>query len=228
MQTQQKQVAPVEKIMLDKRQNGWAAVSIGGCGIVAQALVGRHHRKVNESQGIAFAFAHRVVQTLGFSASPDRPSTPQLLVDIADALIDEPELVIVQCTTWQMVSEQVEICSVGANSVLAFEGEAARKVIAPQTVNELLRRQGKAPSWKRGNLITHALGSRNNEKSCCVEEVQRVLIPVSPGSTVAVIEEDFLVDDFLERALPASELSAFIASWNPPWKARRTSVILSF
>lgn len=228
MQSQQKQVAPVEKIMLDNRRNGWVAVGFGGCGIIAQALVGRHHRKVNESQGIALAFAHQVVQTLGFSSSFDHASTPQLLVDTADALIDEPELVIVQCTTWKTLPEQVEICSVGINSVLVFEGDVAREVIAPQSINQLLRKQGKAPSWRHRNQITCALGSRNNEKNCRVEEVQVALIPISPGTTIAVIEERFLVDDFLERALPASELSAFIASWNPPGKPIRTSVILSF
>ncbi len=228
MQTPQKPIAPVAKIMLDIRQNGWITVSIGGYGIVAQALVGRHHRKVNESQGIALEFTHRVVQAIGFSSSPHHPSTPPLRVDIADALIDEPKLVILQCTTWQMMTEQIEICSVGANSVLVFEGETTREVIVPQTVNELLRRQGKAPSWKRGNIITHALGSRSNEKSCRVEEVQVARIPVSPGTTIAVIEERFLVDDFLERALPASALSSFIESWNPPGRPIRTSVILSF
>lgn len=228
MQTQQKQASLVEKIMLDKRQNGWVAMSIGGCGIIVQALVGRHHRKVNESQGIALAFANHIVQTLGFSSVPDRLSTPQLLVDTADALIDDPEHVIVQCTTWQSLPEQVEICSVGINSVLVFEGGTAREVIAPQSINELLRRQGQAPSWRHSNQITHSLGSRRREGSCCVDEVQMALIPASPGTTIAVIEERFLVDDFLERALPASELPSFIASWNPPGKPIRTSVILSF
>ena len=146
-----------EKIILEPQPSKWVAFSIGGCGILTRALVGRHETKYRESQSIALEFAHLVVQTAGFSTSPDRVSTPQILINAADAVIDDPEHVVLLCTTWQSLPEGVEICSVGSNSVLAFERDTIREVIIPHTVNELLWSQGQVLDPKHRMQVTHAL-----------------------------------------------------------------------
>jgi hypothetical protein len=112
MDTLRKDDEPVEKIILETRQSGWAAFSIGGCGILTRALVGRHQKEYWESRRIALTFAHRVVQAVGFSLPHDRVPTPQILAEAADAVIDDPEHVFFLATTWQYLPEGVEICSV--------------------------------------------------------------------------------------------------------------------
>lgn len=217
----------VEKIFLENRVGVWIALSIGSCGILTRALVGRHEREYMESQRIALAFAHHVVQAVGFSPAHNRVSTPQILVDAADAVIDDPDHVFLLSTTWQCRPEGVEICSVGSNSVLVFEGDTIRAVITPHTVIELLQRQGKVPDAKYGNHVTHALGSRKSEKSCHINDVRVAHVPFLPTATIAIIQHRRLADAIIRLAVPRNRLPAFIEEWTPPGKRIRTSVLLS-
>lgn len=225
MKNVQKPREPVEKVTLETRPPRSIALSMGGCGILTRALVGRHARKYRESESIALVFAHTVVQAMGCSLLDDQWSTPQILVEVADTVIDDPEHVNLLCTTWKYLPEEVEICSVGSNSVLVFEGDTVQKALISHAINELLRIQGQQPNPMHRMQITHALGSKQNEKSCRIDDVRVVLIPLLPTTTIAVIEEPLLADAILERSVPRNQLSSFIESWNP--RRRRTSVLIS-
>jgi hypothetical protein len=227
MNAQQRRSEPIEKIILATQQPGWVAFSIGGCGILTCALVGRHQKEYQESQRIALAFAYHVVQAVSFSLLHNPVSTPQILVDAADTVIDDPEHVFLIGTTWQYLSGEVEICSVGSNSVLVFEGQTIREVIAPQNVSELLRKQGQMPDLKYRYQVTHVLGSRKSKKSCLTNDIRITRIPLLPNTTLAVVVNRLLVEAMMEQAIPGSELFSFIEKWNPPGKKRSTSVLIS-
>jgi hypothetical protein len=225
MKTPQKREELVEKIILETPPSRWVAFSIGGCGILAHALIGRHETRYRESQSIALEFAHLVVHAAGFSASHDHVSMPQVLIDAADAVIDDPEHVVLLCTTWQSLPGGVEICSVGSNSVLAFERNIIREVIAPHTVNELLRSQGQTPDPRHRMQVTHVLGSKKSKKSCRIDDVRVAFVPWRSATAIAIIEERLIADAILEHAVPEGKLSSFIEAWKPPGK--RTSVLIS-
>src|ERR1700730_9051175 len=97
----------VEKIILETRPTVWVALSMGGCGILTHAMVGRHDADFRETRRTGLAVAHRVVQAVGFSSSQNPVSTPQILVDAADAVIDDPEQVFLLGTTWQCLPDGV-------------------------------------------------------------------------------------------------------------------------
>lgn len=216
----------VEKIIVDTHSRAWIALSMGGCGILAHALIGRHLREGREDRSIALEFAYHVLHSIGFSFSPERVITPQILIDAADAVIRDSEHVGFICTTWQCLSENVEICSVGSCTVLAFEEDTIQKVIAPHNVNELLRSQGKEyhPS---GGIVTRVLGSKNNKNSCSVDDVRVARVPLSPTTTIAVIEHWRLAEDIIQQRVLRNELSSFIESWDLLAKRVRTSVLIS-
>ncbi|HEU5376784.1 MAG TPA: hypothetical protein VFV38_15215 [Ktedonobacteraceae bacterium] len=222
----QRQKKPIEKIFLETRPPECVALSIGGCGILTRALVGRHAMRYRESQSIALAFAHVVVQALGFSPSSERLSTPQILVDAADAVIDDPEHVFLLGTAWRYQPEGVEICSVGSNSVLVFEQDTVREVIVPHTINELLKRRGQEPEPKSRMQVTHVLGSKRGQESCHTNDVRVALIPWLPTTMIAVIEERLLADAILEGTIPRNQLSSYIEMWEPP--QRKTSILISW
>jgi len=170
--------------------------------------------------------AHRVLCEIGLSLAHERIPTPQILVDAAAALNDGTTHVDLLCTTWQCLSEEVEICSVGSSTVLAFEEDTIQKVIAPHNINELLRSQGKE-YHPRGGITTHALGSKNNQGSCSVDDVRVARVPLSPTTTIAVIEHWRLAEDIIQQRVLRNELSSFIESWDLLAKRVRTSVLIS-
>ena len=230
MKAQSGRREPIEKIFLTTPPRGWVTLSIGGCGILVRALIGRHEAKYQESQSIALAFASHVTQAIGLSPLQERASTPQILVEAADAVINDPEHMALLCTTWQRRPEGVEICSVGSNSVLVFERDTVKEAIVPHTVNELLRRQGKVPSPMHRMYVTHVLGSRKNQKSCYVDDVRVARIPLLPTTTIAILEEPLLADVLRERPVPRNELFSFIEAWEyPPGhpSKHKTSVLIS-
>ncbi len=224
METQPTQGEPIEKILLESPHFKWTALSIGSCGILARALVGRHAREYRESQKITLAFAHQVTQALGFAPVPERVSTQQILVDAADAVIDDSEHVMVLCTTWEYIPEGVEICSVGSNSVLVSEQEMVREALMPHTVNDLLRSQGQVPDPRHRLQITHALGSRKNEKSCRMEDVRVARIPLLPTTTIAVLEDPLLAEALVAHPVPGNEIWSFLEQWSPPEMRIRTRI----
>src|SRR6185437_5885479 len=174
----------VEKIILETQPTAvWVALSSGGCGILTRAMVGRHDEDFRETRSTGLEFAHGVVQAISFAPSPHRVSTPQILVDAADAVIDDPEHVCLLATTWQYLPEGVEICSVGANSVLVFEENLFREVIIPHSATEFLRSQGHQVRDWHGMLATHALGGKNG---CRVDDVRVARVPFSPTTTIAI------------------------------------------
>ncbi len=218
-------IEPVEKIILETRLRVWVACSVGGCGILAHAMVGRHDGDHMESRGTALAFAHSVVYKIGLSSSHEDLSTPQILVDTADEVIDDPEHIYLLCTTWRCLPEGVEICSVGANSVLVFEGDVIREAIIPHSINALLQSQGQSPVGNfQGQIATHALGGK---KGCKVDDVRVANIPLLPTTTLAIIEDRRLADDIIQHAVPRNDLPSFIEGWDPPGKRIRTSVLIS-
>jgi|SRR5579885_1874522 hypothetical protein len=230
MNTLEKRGALTETIILETQEPQWVVFSIGGCGILVRAMIGRHEAKYQESQGVALAFAYHVMQAIGLSPLQERASTPQILVEAADAVINDPEHMALLCTTWQRVPEGVEICSVGSNSVLVFEKDTVREAITPHTINELLRRQGKVPSPIHRMHVTHVLGSRKYQDSCRVEDVRVALIPLLSTTTIAITEEPLLADALLEHPIPRNELFSFVEKWEyPPGRLakRKTSVLIS-
>lgn len=217
-------------MFLSTPPRGWVVLNISGCGILVRAMIGRHEAKYQESRSIALAFASHVMQAIGLSPFQERASTSQILVEAADAVINDPEHVALLCTIWQHVPEGVEICSVGSNSVLIFEKDTVREVIAPHTVNELLRRQGKALSPIHRMHVTYVLGSRKYQDSCRSEDVRVALIPLLPTTTIAILEDPLLADALLEHPVPRNELFSFIEAWEyPPGRPakRKTSVLIS-
>lgn len=215
----------VEKIILETRHTVWVALSMGGCGILTRAMVGRHDEDFKETRRIGLAFAHRVVQAIGFASSPHPASTPQSLVEAADAVIDDREHVCLHGTTWQCLSEGVEICSVGTTSVLVCEGNLFREAVIPHSATEFLRSQRHQVRDWHGMLATHALGGKNG---CRVDEVRVARIPFFPTTTIAIIEDRRLADAIIQLAMPRNELPSFIEAWTPPGKRIRTSVLLSW
>lgn len=217
----------VEKIILEPRLTVWVALSSGGCGILAHAMVGRHDEDFRETRSIGLEFAYRVVQTMRFASSPHHVSTPQILINTANAVINDPKNIYLFGTTWQYLPEGVEICSVGTTSVLVFEGGTIHDAIIPHSVaNEVLRSEGYQVSDPRHQRIpTHALGCEPN--GCNIDDVRVICIPLLPTTTIAIIEDRRLADAILEAAVPRNELSSFIEAWIPPGKRIRTSVLLS-
>ena len=220
----------VEKIMLENRSGrAWIALSIGGCGMLAHASIGRHLRAHGEERGIALKFAYQVLHMLGTVPADERPPTPQILVDAAAATIDDPEHVCLLCTTWQSVPGGVEICSVGATSVLVFEDDCIKEVVTRHTVSEILRLRGEPMSDLPGaqGVPTHALEGRSSQTACRVDDVRVAIVPLKPSTIVAVIEDWRLASDIKRRAVPGDRLPAFIEAWDPPGKKIRTSVLIS-
>jgi hypothetical protein len=123
--------------------------------------------------------------------------------------------------------EGVEICSMGATSVLVFEGDDVKEVITRHTVSEIQRRQGSpvSDSPLAEMVSTYALGGRN---SCSVDDVSVALVPLLLTTTIAVIEDRRLAKDIIGLAVPKDELPSFIEAWNPPGKRIRTSVLISW
>jgi len=224
MEALHKPLELVEKIILETRPSPWVALSIGGCGILTRAMVGKHDENFIEARSTGLAFANRVITTIGLSRSRDRVSIPQILVDTAAEVIDDPKHVSVMCTTWQCLPQEVEICSVGTNSVFVFEEDTIREVIVPHSIRELLRSQGIETNHPNGRLPTHGLDDGSH---CRVEDVRVALVPLLPTTTIAVIKDRQLADDILQHAVPRNELASFIESWNPPGKTIRTSVLIS-
>jgi hypothetical protein len=217
----------VEKIILETRSGrAWIALSIGGCGILAKASIGRHLREHQEERSIALQFASRVLYALGSSSADERPPTSQILVDTAVAVIDDPQHVGLFCTTWQCIPVGVEICSVGTNSVLVFEGDdAIQEAVDPHSINTVRRNKGLPVDPIRGGRIpTHALGGQN---SCTVDDVRVARIPLLPTTTIAIVENRRLADAIIERAVPRNELPSFIEAWTHSGKTIRTSVLIS-
>lgn len=222
---------PIEKIFLNTPPRGWVVLSIGGCGILARTLMGRHQEEYLETQGVAMMFAHRVIEAVGFSLDQEL-SIPQILVDMADAVIEDPKDVSLLCTIWRYLSEEVEICSVGSNEVLVFEHESVRKAFTSHSIgeSEMVRSQGLVVPPIHRRQITHALGSRKNQKSCHVDDVRVTRIPLLPTTTIMVTEEPLLADALLGHPVPRNELFSFIEAWEyPPGRPakRKTSVIIS-
>lgn len=221
---------PIEKVILETRAPERVVCSIGNGGIFTRALIGRHARKYRESQDIALEFAHQAVRAVGLVPAHERTATAQILVDLADALIDDPKHVQFLATTWQYLPEGVEICSVGSNSVLVVEGERVREAVTPHTVIDLLRHQGytlNPEERKRHRMqLTRALGSRANQWSCQVNEVQVALIPWVPAATIVICEERLLADALLERPVPGHEIPSFIEAWKRP--RGKTCVLISW
>lgn len=219
-----KRLELVEKVILETRLNVGVVLSISGCGILARAMVGKHDENFREARSTGLAFAHRVVSTIGLSGSHDRISTPQILVDTAAEVIEDPKHVGVMCTTWRCLPEGVEICSVGTNSVLVFEGDIIREAVTPHSIRELLRSRGIETHSPKGRMPTLALDDGSH---CKVEDVRVALVPLLPTTTIAVIEDRRLADDILQHAVPRNDLSSFIESWTPQGKKIRTSVLIS-
>jgi hypothetical protein len=219
----------VEKIILETRSGrAWVALSIGGCGILAYANIGRHLRGHQEERSIALTFASSVLYALEASSVDSRPSTPQILANTADAVIDEPEHVSLVCTTWKCLPGGIELCSIGANTVLAFEGETIRQIIAPDTVCELLKSQGK-PSvhGPTTHIAMKALGSKKNSGSATSEDVRVAVVPLLPTTIIAVIGHVQLAEDIIAEHVPGHKLSSFIEAWDREAKKARTSILLS-
>jgi hypothetical protein len=134
------------------------------------------------------------------------------------------------CTTWQSLPEGVEICSVGANTVLVFEGNTIRKVIAPHTHYERLQSQGcqiPSPSTSLRAITTHVLGAKNSNGSCNTEDVRVAVIPLLPTTTIAIIGNFQIADDIIQQHVSRNNLSSFIKSWDRWAKKVRTSVLIS-
>ena len=98
----------------------WTALSIGGCGILTQAMIG-HDEKHRIGRSLALDFAQRVVRTVGLAVSQQEKPTQQILVETAATVIHETATVIdqakcaeLECTTWQCLPEEIEICSAGS------------------------------------------------------------------------------------------------------------------
>ncbi|EFH84876.1 hypothetical protein [Ktedonobacter racemifer] len=66
----------VEKMLLERRTTVWVALSIGGCGILTRAMVGKHDEDFTETQRTGMTFAYRVIEAIGFTSSPNCASTP--------------------------------------------------------------------------------------------------------------------------------------------------------
>ncbi|GHO49746.1 hypothetical protein [Ktedonospora formicarum] len=170
-----------------------------------------------------------MIQKIDVVPSPENLSLPQILLDAADEVIEDPEYMFLLGTTWRYVPEGVEICSVGAATVLVFEQETLEEVITPHTVTEWLKRQGHSihtPLFM--NQVTHMLGSRKSQKSCHVEDIRMALVPLLPTTTIAIIAEQLLVEAIQEHRIPRHELSSFIEAWSPPGVMRTTSVLISW
>ncbi|HLG78444.1 MAG TPA: hypothetical protein VKX46_18660 [Ktedonobacteraceae bacterium] len=221
---------PRERVILEAYSPEWIVCSIGTCGILTRALVGKLGREYHESQRLALEFAHQVVRAVGIVPPDERVSTPHILVEAADALIDDPEHILLLATTWRYLPEGIEICSAGSNSVLLVEGTMMREVITPHTVLAQLQSQGYQLSFKQKmqirNQLTRSLGSRKNRLRCRADEVQMALVSWSPGTTIAIFEDRLLVEDLLEHPVPRSELSSFIDAW--PHPRGKTSVLISW
>ncbi len=218
-------IEPVEKIILETRLRVWVACSAGGSGILAHAMVGKHDGDYMESRGTALAFAHSVLYKIGLSSSHKDLPTPQILVNTAAEVINDPEHVYLLCTIWRCLPEGVEICSVGTNSVLVFEGDSIREVITPHSVSAILQSQGRQSNDpKYGMYTTHALGHRNG---CSMEDVRIARIPLLSTTTIAIIADRRLADDIIQHAVSQNELPSFIESWDSPGKRIRTSVLIS-
>lgn len=221
----------VEKMLLETRPIPWVALSMGGCGILARALVwrdgygGGHDEHSMGTRRSALTFAHRVLSAIGLPAPYERGLTPQILVDAATALNDGPTHVALYCTTWQCVPEGLEICSVGSNSVLIFEESGIQEMIVPHSINTLLQSQGRGQvSDSRGRIATHALGGTHG---CGVDDVRVARIPLVSTTTIAIIADRRLVDAIIEQGVPRDELPSFIEAWTPSGKRIRTSVLVS-
>lgn len=220
----------VEKIFLETRPRPHVVLSIGGCGILAEAQVwrdgygGGHDGNYMGARRFALTFAHRVVGAMMEAPACEQHAMPQLLVAVANTLNDGPMHAAIYCTTWQHISEQVEICSVGTNSVLAFEGrDAPREVVMPHSVRTILQRQGLPHQindiW--GKIPTHALGS------CSVDDVRIAHVPLLPTTTIAIIADRRLADATIQHAVSRDELLPFIENWTPSGKRIRTCAIIS-
>jgi hypothetical protein len=220
----------VERIILEIRSRPWVALSNGGCGVLAHALIGRTLELAGYDEGyrgarsFGLAFAHRVVSAMAMSPAQQRVPTPQILVDTVEAVKADLALLSVLCTTWRSTTEGIEICSVGANSVLLFEeGEAIREVISRHTYNELWRLQGSAQrSLVMGEIPLCLLGA-----NCSVEDVRVALVPLLPTRTIAVIQKRQLAEALMEHSVSREDLPSFIEAWKPQGKRIRTSVLIS-
>ncbi len=231
MKTQPERREPIEKIFLNTPPRGWVVLSIGGCGVLTRTLMRRHQEEYMETQRIAMAFASRIVEAVGFSLD-QQLSTSQILVDMADAVIEDPKDVSLLCTIWRYLAEEVEICSVGSNEVLVFEQERVRKAFASHSISEseIVRNQGLVVPPIHRRQITHALGSRKNEKSCHTGDVRVARIPLLPTTTILITEEPLMADALLEHPVPRNELFSFVEKWEyPPGRLakRKTSVLIS-
>jgi hypothetical protein len=219
-----------ESILLDTRDHAHVALSIRGSGILTKALIGRLGG-YEEAQRTAIDFAYRVVRAIGLSfADGERLPTPQILVDAADAVITDP-LASLTCTTWKWLAEGIEVCSIGANTVLLFQENTIRQLIAPHTVYELLKSQGgPLPSLHLGSahVPLKALGLKKHSQIGTVEDIRVAVVPLYPTSTLAVIEEPCLAEEIVEQQVPRQDLASFIESWDGLAKKLRTSVLISF
>ncbi len=231
MKTQPGRREPIEKIFLNTPPRGWVVLSIGGCGVLAQTLMGSYVKEYMESQKVAMRFAHRAIEAVGFS--PDQAlSTLQILVETADAVIEDPERVFLHGTIWRYLSEEVEVCSVGSNEVLVFEQGNVRKALTSHSISEseMVRSQGLVVPPIHRRQVTHTLGSRKNQKSCQAEDVRVARIPLLSTTTIMITEEPLLADALLAHPVPRNELFSFIEGWEyPPGRPakRKTSVLIS-
>jgi hypothetical protein len=220
----------VEKIILETRPRPHVALGIGGCGILAEAQVwrdgygGGHDGEYMGARRFALTFAHRVVGAMMEAPACEQHTMPQLLVAVAHMLNDGPIHAAISCTTWQYICGQVEICSVGTNSVLVFEGgDAPREVVMPHSVRTVLQRQGQPYQMNDlyGQIATHELGS------CSIDDVRIAHIPLLPTTTIAIIADRRLADAIITHAVLRNELLSFIETWTPSGKRIRTCVIIS-
>ena len=214
----------VEQIRIEKHSQHWMVMSSSGCGILASAVIGRHWMQYHEGQRRGLAFASAVLQAM-HAQPPQAPSlTPHLLLDSADTLIDDPKRLLFMCTTWQYLEEGVEICSIGTNTVLTMGPEGSHVVIAPHSVNEILKSEGQAPHRLAQYQITRALGSSN----CTIEDIRTVLVPFTPGTTLVMVIEPFFGDALLDHPVSTQELDAFVGEWNTDGRKNSSYVQISW
>lgn len=217
-----------EHILLDTNVSLHVALSVRGSGILAKALAGKYDGRLQE-RAMLLAFAYRVVSSIGLLPADERQPTPQILVDAADTVIADQEASLT-CTTWKWLPEGMELCSIGANTVLVSDGTMIRQVIAPQTAYELLKSQGEplpSRSLPSAHIAVKALGPKLHPLSGTVEDVRVAIVPFSSRSTIAIVEDVQVAQDILKQQVSGSELPSFIQTWDQKAKKVATSVLIS-
>ncbi len=218
----------IEQILVETREHRWVTLSLGGCGILTRAFIGRHALVYNEAQRIGMRFAQQVMQGLVNVPPEERLPTPQILEEAAEAVIEDPGHVFFFVTTWCARPEGIEVCSIGVATVLVLEGGQVREVVPSSERLAQLRQIGDPYQLQVWYLLGDALGARRNrQQGLHRDPIECVTIPLTPATTVAIVTDRRLAAAILKQQVGREQLLSFIKTWPFPAGKYRTCVLLS-